>query len=144
MGKSSFGFPSLKKASHSSIATNKIDSNIKAIKPRYGLSNGYIATKSLHNKHSKMREYYCEDPVESAKRLFMSLGRGGIQKVLDKHEGKTKGWLRIMKDGSVITYRPNQSSDGSAVVEIQNSVANTIKKYIFIKRRKKRNERSNQ
>lgn len=85
-----------------------------------------------------MREYYCEDPVESAKRLFMSLGRGGIQKVLDKHEGKTKGWLRIMKDGSVITYRPNQSSDGSAVVEIQNSVANTIKnqKIHFYKKEK--------
>ncbi len=114
MGKKSFGFPGLRNVSRAGFPKNNIDSNIKSISRKYSLNDGYIADKA---KKSRLREFYSVDPVEKAKRLFNSLGRGGVQYPLRNRDGSVYGWKRVMKNAT-ITYRPRQSSDNSPVVEI--------------------------
>lgn len=118
MGKGSYGFPGLRNVSHGQ-ASNYISSNLKSIKRNYGLTDaGYIAQKYRKNDASNKRIFLSKNPVESAKRLFRTLGRGGIQKPIRDKDGSIKGWTRTMKGGDVITYRPRRSSDGSSVVDI--------------------------
>lgn len=119
MGKNSYGFPGLKNVSHNLANTHNIDSNTKSISKRYSLKeNGYFGAPSSHKKsNSSNREIYTKDPVESARRLFRILGRGGIQIPLRNDDGSVYGWKRVMKNAT-ITYRPKQSSDKSPVVEI--------------------------
>ena len=118
MGKGSYGFPGLRNVRHGS-PSHYISSNLKSIKRNYGLTNaGYIARKYRQNNSSYRRTYLSKDPGESAKRLFRTLGRGGIQKPLRDKDGSVKGWTRTMKGGDIITYRPRKSSDGSAVIDI--------------------------
>ena len=118
MGKGSYGFPGLRNVSHGR-ATHYISSNLKSINRKYGLTNaGYIAQRYRRNEASYKRIFLSSNPVESAKRLFRTLGRGGIQKPLKDNDGSIKGWTRTMKGGDVITYRPRRSSDGSSVVDI--------------------------
>lgn len=118
MGKGSYGFPGLRNVSHGQ-ASNYISSNLKSIKRNYGLTDaGYIAQKYRKNDASNKRIFLSKNPVESAKRIFRTLGRGGIQKPIRDKDGSIKGWTRTMKGGDVITYRPRRSSDGSSVVDI--------------------------
>ncbi len=118
MGKGSYGFPGLRNARHDN-ATNYISSNLRSIKRNYGMTDsGYIAQRYRKNISSNKRTFFSKNPVESAKKLFRTLGRGGIQKPLRDKDGSVKGWTRTMKGGDVITYRPRQSSDGSPVIDI--------------------------
>ena len=131
MGKGSYGFPGLKNVNNGN-ATHSISSNLKSIGNNYGLSNsGYVAQKSYGNNSSNRRTFFSNDPVGSAKKLFRTLGRGGIQKIIKSKDGSVKGWIRIMKGGDVITYRPRQSSDSSPVIDI-----NIISRYCGIKSQK--------
>ena len=117
MGKGSYGFPGLRNVSKTGSPTHYISSNLKSVKRNFGLTNsGYIAQK-FKNTPSK-RTFYSNDPVDSAKRLFRTLGRGGIQTPIRNKNGEVKGWKRTMKGGDVITYRPRESSDGSSVIDI--------------------------
>ena len=141
MGKGSFGFPGLQNASHTKSPTRSINSNIKAIKKRFGFNNsGYIAQKSKTNEKSNRREFFSKDPIDSAKRLFRSLGRGGVQSPIRDKDGVIKGWKRTMLGGDVITYRPRKSSDGSAVIDITISHSKVVKnqKIHFYKKENKK------
>ena len=83
------------------------------------------------NGASNRRTFVSKDPIDSAKRLFRTLGRGGVQKTIKNKDGVIKGWTRTMKGGDVITYRPRESSDGSTVVDI-----NIISKHTSVKSQK--------
>ncbi|MCQ2411914.1 MAG: hypothetical protein MJ057_03065 [Sphaerochaetaceae bacterium] len=117
MGKGSYGFPGLRNVSRTGVPTNYISSNLKSIERNFGLNaSGYIAKKFKNTPNR--RTHLSSDPVDSAKRLFRILGRGGVQVPIRNRDGIIKGWKRIMKGGDVITYRPRESSDGSTVVDI--------------------------
>lgn len=119
MGKSSYGFPGLRNVSHTGRPTHYISSNLKSIKKNFGMTDsGYIAKKYKDKGPSDRRTFLSKDPINSAKRLFRTLGRGGIQKPIKGKDGVIKGWTRIMKGGDIITYRPRKSSDGSTVIDI--------------------------
>lgn len=132
MGKSSYGFPGLRSVSHTGSPTNYISSNLKSIERNFGMTqSGYIAKKYKENGASNRRTFVSKDPVDSAKRLFRTLGRGGVQKPIKNKDGVIKGWTRTMKGGDVITYRPRESSDGSTVVDI-----NIFSKHTSVKSQK--------
>ena len=117
MGKGSYGFPRLNNASHSKAPTHYITTNLRSINRNFGMTSyGYIA-KRYDNSPNK-RTFVSKNPMDSARRLFRTLGRGGVQKVIRDTNGNIKGWRRVMKGGDVITYRPRESSDGSSVVDI--------------------------
>ena len=118
MGKGSYGFPGLRNASFGQ-PKNTIRGNLKSILRRYKPDkDGYIGERAKSERFPEYRKFTAKDPVEAAKRLFRSLGRGGIQKPLPGPNNTVKGWKRTMLNGDVITYRPRESSDGSPVVDI--------------------------
>ncbi len=132
MGKSSYGFPRLKNVSYNGVPSHYISSNLKSIKKNYGMTeSGYIGRKYKRNGSSDRRVFISKDPINSAKKLFQTLGRGGVQKTIKNKDNNVKGWIRIMKGGDIVTYRPRESSDGSTVIDI-----NIISKHSDIKSQK--------
>jgi hypothetical protein len=119
MGKGSYGYPGLRNASHLGRPTRNINSNTAAVRKEFGLTqNGYIAQKSKTNGKTSRRVYYSTDPLSSAKKLFSTIGKGGVQSTLKGKDGEVYGWTRTMKGGDIITYRARKSSDGSSVIDI--------------------------
>ncbi len=132
MGKGSYGFPGLRNVSYTGSPTRYISSNLKSIKKNFGMTqSGYIARKYKENGATNRRTFISKDPVNSAKKLFRTLGNGGVQNPIKNKDGVIKGWIRTMKGGDVITYRPRESSDGSTVVDI-----NIISRHTDVKSQK--------
>ena len=118
MGKRSFGFPGLRNTSRQGIPSHSLKGNLKSVKSSFQFKNGFLATKYKSNGNRFYRRYASDNPVEDAQKLFRSLGRGGVQRVIRDNNGGVKGWTRTMLGGDVITYRPRRSSDNSTVVDI--------------------------
>ena len=141
MGKGLYGYPGMRTASRIGRPTRNLNSNLAEVRKRFGLKNGYIASKYKGDNRNSHRRYESSDPIASARDLFQKLGKAGIQHAIrDRKTNEVIGWTREMKGHDIITYRIRKSSDGSPVVDIniQNSHSNLKKQKIhFYKRGEK-------
>lgn len=92
---------------------HSITENLNDVKKKYKYSNGLFGNRS-NSSIERTRHIESKNPIATAKDFYDKLTYGGIENNLDNGKGKkTK-----MKDGTIVSYRPISSSDGSPVVEI--------------------------
>lgn len=97
-----------------------ISENIAPLKVKYGFDNGYFGVPG-NSSWDSTRNIKCDDsPQAESKEFYDKLAYGAIEKELPNH----KGYLANMSDGTIITYRETQSSDGSPVVDINIKYSN--------------------
>ena len=90
-----------------------ISENLKNIKENYAFSNGWFGSRGNSSREST-RHIESENPIFTSKDFYDKLTKGAIGKNLPNGKGK----VSKMKDGSIISYRPISSSDGSPAVDI--------------------------
>lgn len=90
-----------------------ISENIDELKKDYQYKNGYFGRKG-QSSYESTRNINCKNPIDESKKFYDKLAHGGIESKLPNG----KGYMTEMSDGSIITFREYQSSDGSPVVDI--------------------------
>ena len=90
-----------------------ISENIDELKKDYQYKNGYLGRKG-QSSYESTRNINCKNPIDESKTFYDKLAHGGIESKLPNG----KGYMTEMSDGSIITFREYQSSDGSPVVDI--------------------------
>lgn len=91
--------------------------NIGSLSSNYSLSNGYFGTKG-ESKDNKVRNISSSEPQVTAKDFYDKAAHGGIETPIYDKNGNIKGKTTQLKDGTIITYRPVSSSDGTPAVDI--------------------------
>lgn len=92
---------------------HNISENVTTVSHFYSYKDGYFGGKS-RSKDNYVRIIESENPLSTAKDFYDKIGYGGIEKPLKGG----KGYTTKMEDGTILTYRPISSSDGSPAVEI--------------------------
>lgn len=115
---------------------HSISENIVSLKSDYEFHNGYFGDKGI-SSYDSTRNIKTDRPLQESKNFYDKIAYGGIESELPNG----KGYMTEMSDGSIITYREYESSDGSPVVDINIKYSNdssTIKqqKIHFVKRGK--------
>ena len=92
---------------------HSIAENLDKMKEIYEYNNGLFGVQGKSISENT-RNIKCDNPLEASKDFYDNLAYGGIESALPNG----KGHMTEMSDGSIITYREYQSSDGSPVVDI--------------------------
>ena len=107
-----------------------VDYNAHKIRRKYPTTkSGYFGIKG-ENK----RVIYSKNQYKESKQFYSKMSKGGVQEPLPNGHGEKK----IMKDGGVVTYREETSTQGSPAVDfgkMQGQVKN--QRIHFIKKEKK-------
>lgn len=90
---------------------HRITGNIPVLSNTFNYNNGYFGKKGTSNK---VRIISSDDPLKTAIDFYDKLCYGGLKEELPSG----KGWKVSMADGSIITFRPKSSSDGSPAIDI--------------------------
>lgn len=93
-------------------AQHGITDNLETLKDAYQYREGYFG-KASSEKNTKVRKYQSEDPDSTAREFYEKASKGGEESPLDN----SRGVQSKMKDGTVVTYRPN-TKDGTPAVTI--------------------------
>lgn len=87
--------------------------NLSTVSKSYQYSNGYFGKKS-NPKDNYVRIIESSNVLETSEDFYNKITYGGTEKPLNGG----KGFVSKMEDGTIITYRPVSSSDGSPAVDI--------------------------
>ena len=102
-------------------AKHTVADNLASTEKKFPLSEaGYFGRKSgKGNTRTSTRQIESPTPVKTSREFFHLLANHPekIGRIRDNN-GRPKGIMATMKDGTVITYRKRMSSDGSPVVDI--------------------------
>lgn len=97
---------------------HSISENAKGLKNDYEYSEGYFGHKGMSD-NSHVRNIPSSTPIETAISFYDRLTFGGVQEpIYDKKSGTQIGSKTKMSDGSIISYRPVSSSDGTPAIDI--------------------------
>lgn len=89
----------------------KLSENLTTVTSKYPVTDGYFGRKGQSQKE-RVRNIESENPLKTAKDFYDMIANGGETKKIPKGEVAT------LADGTVVTFRPVSTSDGSPAVDI--------------------------
>ncbi|MDO5440570.1 MAG: hypothetical protein Q4F12_03425 [Erysipelotrichaceae bacterium] len=92
---------------------HNISENVNMVSHFYSYKDGYFGKKSK-SKDNYVRIIESKNPLQTAKDFYDKIAYGGIENPLEGGKGHTTK----MEDGTILTFRPTSSSDGSPAVDI--------------------------
>ena len=92
---------------------HNISENISTTSKFYDYSDGYFGKKSK-KKDNYARIIESSNPLKTSRDFYNKIAYGGEEEPLDND----KGFKTSTEDGTIITYRPTSSSDGSPAINI--------------------------